>query len=180
MKLFKGIFLAATFTLTLLCVIPDSFCADKYKIGIIDFQRILEKSKAGEAAQEEINKAGKKMEKDLKKKRDEIKELEKQLERDAMVMSEEIRQEKVRNVRIKINDIRSLQKKYVENFKKLEASIITQIQREVFAISKELGEKKGYFVILEKQAGGVIYFADAISLTDKLIESYNKEYLKKN
>ena len=46
-----------------------SSAADVAKIGVVDFQKILEVSNAGKTAQAEINKQGKQMETDLKDKR---------------------------------------------------------------------------------------------------------------
>ncbi len=59
------------------------------KIGIVDFQRVLGESSPGKLAKAEINAKGKEMEKILKTKGDEIEELKKKLEREALVMSKE-------------------------------------------------------------------------------------------
>lgn len=154
--------------------------ADVAKIGVIDFQRILETSEAGKAAQTEINAEGLKMEKDLEAKGKEIEALEKKLERESMVMSKEVQEEKKREIRIKINDIKGLQRKYVEISKRLEARIVSRIQKDVFKLVKDMGKAGGYLMILEKRAGGVIYSPSTIDVTDELIKMYNKEFTKKS
>ncbi len=55
----------------------SSYGADIAKIGVVDFQRILETSSGGKSAQVEINKKGKAMEQTLKEKGVEIEELKK-------------------------------------------------------------------------------------------------------
>ena len=150
-----------------------SYSADVAKIGVIDFQRILEASSAGKLAQSEINKKGKKMEAELKAKGTAIEELQKKLERDALVMSKEMREEKGREVRIKINDIKTLQKRYLAEFRELENRLVTRIKKDVLGIVKEIGKKEGYLLIIEK--AGVLYYPNAIDLTDKLIRLYNKK-----
>ncbi len=154
-----------------LCV-PQAVAAE-VKIGVIDFQRVLEVSEAGKAAQEEINEQGKKMESDLKERSDEIEALETKLERESMVMDSEVREEKKREVRIKINDIKTLQKKYISDFKKMEAEIINRIQKDVFEVVAEMGKSDGYAVISEKRAGGVVYASDAHDITDAVIKKYD-------
>lgn len=156
---------------------PQAMAAES-KIGIIDFQRVLEASDSGKAAQEEINKQGEKMESDLKERSDEIEALETKLERESMVMDSGIREEKKREVRIKINDIRTLQKKYIADFKKMEAQIINKIQKDVFEIVAEMGKQNGYTLILEKRAGGVVFSADAQDVTDEVIKQYNTFFEK--
>ena len=149
-----------------------SYGADIAKIGIIDFQRILETSNTGKSAQSEINKKGKKMEADLKVKGTAVEELQKKVERDALVMSKEMREEKGREIRIKINDIKTLQKRYLSEFRELENRLVTRIKKDVLGLVKEIGKKEGYLLIIEK--AGVLYYPNAIDLTDKLIQIYNK------
>jgi len=156
-----------------------SYGADVAKIGVVDLQKILELSDAGKKAQAEINKQGKKMETDLKKKGTEIDQIKKQLEREAMVMSRDMREDKNRELRIKSNDIKILQKKYMTDFKVFESKLVGRIQKEVFKIVEETGKKEGYLLVVERQEGGVLYYPNSIDITDKLIQQYNAEYAKK-
>ena len=160
-----------------LCL-PQAVAAET-KIGVIDFQRVLEVSEAGKTAQAEINEQGKKMEMDLKERSDEIEALETKLERESMVMDSEVREEKVREVRIKINDIKTLQKKYIADFKKMEGQIINQIQKDVFQVVAEMGKDDEYSLILEKRAGGVVYASDAQDITTAVIEKYDAVFAEK-
>lgn len=170
MKIRKIAFIATSF---IFFSAVYSYGADVAKIGIIDFQRILETSSIGKSAQSEINKKGKKMEAELKAKGAAIEEIQKKLERDALVMSKGMREEKGREVRIKINDIKSLQKKYLSEFRELENRLVTRIKKDVLSIVKEVGKKEGYLLIIEK--AGVLYYPNTIDLTDKLIRLYNKK-----
>lgn len=172
---FKKLFFTGMFIVGFLM---QPVLAAETKIGIIDFQRVLEISNAGKAAQEGINEQGKKMESDLRERSDEIEALESKLERESMVMDSEVRLEKQREVRIKINDIKTLQKKYIADFKKMEARIINQIQKDVFDVVDEMGQKDAYTLIMEKRAGGVVYASDAQDITDEVVKLYNKFYEK--
>ncbi len=168
----------------LLAAIFCSFCfwgtplygADVAKIGIIDFQRILETSSAGKKAQAEIAKQGKQMEADLKEKGAEIEEIKKKLEREALVMSKEMREEREREIRIKINDFKSLQKKYMTDFKMQEQRLVGRIQKDIFKIVEEIGKKEGYLLILERREAGVLYFPKTNDITDKIIQMYNAKF----
>ena len=159
-------------------VVP-SFSADIAKIGVIDFQKILETSSSGKAAQAEIKKKGQKMEADLKKRGAGIEDSKKKLEREALVMNKEMRQEKEREIRININDLRTMQKKYMTDFKKYENQLVNSIQKEVLEIVKTIGKKKGYLLIIERREGGALYFPSSIDLTDHVIKAYNEQYAKK-
>ncbi|MFH0994183.1 MAG: OmpH family outer membrane protein [Pseudomonadota bacterium] len=147
--------------------------ADVVKIGIVDFQKILEVSNAGKTAQEEINKQGKQMETDLKDKGAEIEDMEKKIERSALLMSNAVREEKQREIKIKIGDFKTLQQKCVEEFKALENRSIIRIHNEVVALVQDIGNTEGYTMIVEKQTGGVVYTPISIDITDAVIQIYN-------
>ena len=146
--------------------------ADVAKIGIVDFQRFLTTSKAGKTAQEEFKSQGEKMESDLKKAEDEIKNLKERLEREAMVMSQQMREEKEREYRIKINDFKQQKQRFMAVLKSLEGRLVTEIRDELLDLIKKTGKKEGYLLIIDKAA--VHYSPSAIDITDELIKQYNE------
>ena len=159
--------------------IMASFCfaADVAKIGVVDLQRVLETSGPGKSAQAEIKKQKEKMEKDLQQKGTEIEQIRQRLERESMVMSKEMREEKEREARIKLNDFKTLQKKYRAELQTLEQKLVSQLREEVFALVDEMGKKGGYLLIISKI--GVLYSPNTIDITDKLIQQLNKRYAQK-
>lgn len=173
-----GILTAVVATLSLLGLATASHSADVAKIGVVDFQKILETSNAGKAAQAEINKHGKKMEEDLKQKGAEIEEMKKRIEREALVISKEMREEKEREFRIKVNDLKALQKKFMADFKQQEATLVKKIQKEVFELVETMGKAEGFLMIVERREGGVLYAPNTIDITDKLIQKYNAKIAK--
>jgi len=179
MKIWKSILLLIT-CLLFFATASTVIGADIAKIGIVDFQKVFEVSDAGKLAQVEINKQGKKMEDDLKKKEVEIKELQKKFEREALVMNEDVRSKKERAFRIKVNDFKSLTKKYQADFKMLNGKLVNFLKKEVLDIVDEMGKNEGYLIILEKKEGGVLYFPNTIDITDQLIQIYNTRLAKKS
>jgi outer membrane protein len=150
-----------------------AYGAEVAKIGIIDFQRIIDTSNAGKRSAAEIKNQGKKMEQILKEKEAEVEELKKSLEQKALVMSQDARKEKEQAFRIKANDLNSLKKRYLETLKEMNLKLSNRIKDDVFAIVEDMGKRGGYLLILEKRVGGVVYAPNAIDFTDKVIEEYN-------
>jgi outer membrane protein len=154
-----------------------SLAADVAKIGVIDLQRILETSKAGKLIQAELKKQKENMESDLKQKGAEIEKISKRIEREAMVMSKEMREEKEREQRIKINDFKSLQKKYRSDLQNLEVQLMNQMQKDIKELVDIIGKKEGYLLIINKF--GVIYSPGSIDITDDLIKKLNAKTAKR-
>jgi outer membrane protein len=152
--------------------------ADIAKIGVANLQRVLETSNPGKSAQEEIKQQKDKMEQELKQKGGEIEELRKQLERDSMVMSKEKREEKEREVRIKLNDFKSLQKRYRTQLQNLEKKLVNELLKNVSNLVEEIGKKEGYLLIINNT--GVMYSPGSIDITDRLIKELNAQHAKKS
>jgi outer membrane protein len=145
--------------------------ADVAKIGVVNFQKILEESNAGKAAKAELKTARERMESDLKAKGAEIEDLRKRIENESMVMSKEMREEKNREVRIKMNDFKTLQKQYTTDLQGLERNLMKKMQTEIAGLVEEIGKKEGYLLIVSNL--GVLYAPDSIDITDKIIQKLN-------
>jgi outer membrane protein len=157
-------------------LVGSAWGADVAKIGIVDVQRVLETSKAGQAARAQIKANIDRMEADMKKRGAEFEELQKQFERNAAVMSQEKREQTRRDMQIKQLDFQQLQKKYKGDLKELEQQLLDRIQKDVLNLIDEIGKKEGYLLIVNKVA--VLYNPTAIDITDRLIQQYNAQYGK--
>jgi outer membrane protein len=159
------------------CFFTTAFAsaADVAKLGVVDFQKIIQSSSAGKEAQAKINEKGKEMEKDLKAKGSEIEEIKKKLDRESLVMSKEMRDQKEREFRIKVNDFKALEKKYKAELKETNSKLVLKIQKDVIKLAKEIGKKEGYLLIIEKNTAGILYSPASIEMTDKIIKIYNDQ-----
>ncbi len=154
----------------------SGFCADVAKIGVVEFQRVFDNSDAGKEIKAEITTQGKKMEAELKEKGAEIEEIKKRLEREALVMSKDMREEKEREFRIKVNDIKTLQKKYEVELQGIQKKLMGGLQSETLDIIDEIGKSGGYLLIMDQR--GVLYSPSTIDITDEVIKKYNARYAK--
>ncbi|NQT68370.1 MAG: OmpH family outer membrane protein, partial [Desulfobacteraceae bacterium] len=85
-------------------------------------------------------------------------------------------QDREREIRIKINDIKEMQKKYMAEFKLQEQRLVNRIQKDIFEIVEDVAKKGGYLLILEKREGGVLYAPKTNEITDKIIQMYNAKF----
>jgi outer membrane protein len=153
------------------------FAADVAKIGVVDIQKILLTSVAGKNAKAEISKKARQMESTLNEKKSEIEKLQETLERESLVMSKEKREEKEREIRIKVNDIKVLKNKFEKDLKVLENRVVQQIQKEFETLAREIGKEEGYLLIITNQT--VVYAPNTIDITDALIQKYDAAYSEK-
>jgi len=176
MRIFHRQLLAMMFILVGLAFSANA--AEVNRIGIVDIQRIMENSEAGKKAQAEFKSQGEKMQATLKDRGTEIDELRKRLEREALVMDKGMREEKEREYRIKLGDLKALDEKYKQEIQILNARRSGRIQEQVLRLVEKIGKQDGYLLILEKREAGVLYAPNAIDITDQLIPQLTADFVK--
>jgi outer membrane protein len=177
MKIFKGLFIMIVCSLFFN---PVGRAADTVKIGIIDFQQIYNSSSAGKFAQDEINKKGEAFKSDLQEKQSEIEKLQIQYKKEAPILSKEKKEEMEGEIRLKLNDFRILQDKYRQEFNSIKAKLLNDVKEKVTDLATKIGKEKGYFLIIEKQSGIVLWAKNPNNITEALIKDYNIQFSADN
>ena len=176
MRSTKAMFTTGLAVLLLLAGGP-AFSADPVKIGVVDLQKILETSNSGKAAQNELKVQRDKMQADMKQRGNEIQEIESRMQREAMVMSKETRDEKEREHRIKVSDFQALQRKYQSDLQEIERKLMGKLQAEITSLVGDIAKKDGYLLVISNI--GVIYSLPSTDLTERLIQELNAKSGKK-
>jgi outer membrane protein len=158
--------------------VPSALSAGTGKIGVFIFQKILNESSAGKIVQKQIKAKGDGFQKKILAEKNQLDELRKSFEREALVLSTEKQQEKQREYRIRVNDFKKMQETFGREFKQLELQSINKIQKAIFEITGEIGKKEGYSLILERKTGGVVFAQDQLDITDQVIKLYNSKSSK--
>ena len=176
MRSTKAMFTTGLAVLLLLAGGP-AFSADPVKIGVVDLQKILETSNSGKAAQNELKVQRDKMQADMKQRGNEIQEIESRMQREAMVMSKETREEKEREHRIKVSDFQALQRKYQSDLQEIERKLMGKLQTEITSLVSDIAKKDGYLLVISNI--GVIYSLPSTDITERLIQELNAKSGKK-
>jgi outer membrane protein len=143
------------------------------RVGYVDLQRALMESKAGKKAKADFQAQVTTLEKKLTGKKDELEKMKQDLERRAVVMREEERRRLADNFERKRLDLKlefedsqsALQKKDQE----LTGAIVGRLQE----IIKEIGDKKGYTLILELGSASVLYYKTSDDITDEVLKAFD-------
>jgi len=146
--------------------------AAEMKIGMIDFQQVVEKSEPGQRVEAGLKKEGERMEAELKKDKEELQALKDKMEREAMVMSREAREEKEIEFRVKARNLQEKDQRYRQEFVGKQRQEIDQLRKVVLEIAQEIGKKENFTMIISKV--GVLYSDPTIDLTDKVVQLLNK------
>ena len=147
--------------------------ADDIQIGYVDLQKALMNSKAGKKAKADFKAQVDTLEKRLQGKKSELEKMKDDLERRAVVMREEERRKladeferKRLDLKLDFEDSQSaLQKKDQE----LTGTIVARLQE----IIKEIGDQRGYTLILELGSSPVLYYKTSDDITEEVLKTFD-------
>ena len=152
-----------------------AYAGDSFKIGVVDFQQVLQKSKSGQEIQNQIKQKGEALKSEIQKKQDEIKIMQEKYKRESLVLSDEQKAQKERELRDQINAYRVLQNQNNQKFNKLRSELINDAQKTIVDLAEKIGQTQGYLLIIEKKSGTVLYAGDALEVTDQFVEQFDKQ-----
>jgi outer membrane protein len=145
------------------------------RIGYIDVQRVLARSAAGVAAREQLEREKATMQKEMDNKRTELEKLRDELEKKGPLMTADARREKQDAFDRKRRDAARLADDFGKELEKKEAELLQRVLRDVGGVIERVGREKGYYLILERGRGGVLYASTDADLTDEVIRAYDRE-----
>lgn len=144
------------------------------KVGVIDLQKVLRTSAAGQAAKNEIATKAQAFQKTLEGRQNDLKKLNDEFEKQKMILSKEAIAEKERDLQQKVKDFQRFGKDAQEELQQQDLQATSRILDEVAKVVKDFGAKGGYDVIVEKST--TLYTADSIDLTDQVVKAYDKQF----
>lgn len=169
----KCVFFTTTIIL-ILFVHSMVFGQELTRFGLIDLQRCLQESMEGKKTTELLKRKKTELQRQLDKKQQELFELRREFEKQSMMLSMDAQETKRKAVERKARELEYYFKDLNEEMAKAQEREKKRIFDELGTVIEEMGSKGDYAIILEKRAGGVLYWNKAIDITDQVIEAYDK------
>ncbi|MDY7034492.1 MAG: OmpH family outer membrane protein [Thermodesulfobacteriota bacterium] len=171
--------IAFIFALFLILSLPVYATASGIEgIAYVDLQKALNMCVAGQNARANFSEKVNKTREVIEKRQEELKQFKESIEKQSILLSEDAKKEKQRDYEKEVREYQRLLKDSQEELKREEAEMTKRIIGELRKVVQILGKEGNYTVILEKSTSGILYAADAIDLTDKIIKTHNEESVK--
>ena len=171
------------FTLGLLWVgsvssVVPAQSAEGVKIGYIDAQEVLEKTKAGMRAKASMAEFVKARQKIIDLDESELKQLQEELTRQSAVMSPEARREKEEALQRKLILYQKRAGEMNKEVQEKNREILDKFNKDLESVVKKVANEGGYTFILDKNAesGVLLYAQESMNLTDKVVEEFEKTF----
>jgi outer membrane protein len=147
--------------------------AMELKIGVVDLQKAMELSEAGQKAKAVFQKKVDRVQSDLKAKQDELALLKEEIDRQSVLLSDEARMEKQSAYQTGLKDFKRLYEDAQEELRMEDAKLSEKILKDLQAVIEEYGEKEKYDLIMEKNQSGLLHRDSSLDITNKIILLYD-------
>ncbi|MBC8293660.1 MAG: OmpH family outer membrane protein [Proteobacteria bacterium] len=158
--------------LTLVFAVPAGAGAADLKIGYVITQRLLVETEIGGRAADRLAEEMKQAKETLGGKVAELKELEDDLKKRAMVLGDDERTRLTTQYEDGVTEIKRLNEDMQARFKKIEMEVMVEVQEVIRDVIDEWGKANGYDLILD--ASTLVYVSDKADVTGKIIKAVDK------
>ena len=152
--------------------------AAEFKMGVIDPQVVLEKSKAGKRALDGLREYVATRQKLLSRDEEELRNTEKQLKEQASKLTDAEKKEKETSFRSKIQDYQKRAQEFNQELQGKQKELVDEYMKKIAVATQAVADKGGYQLVLDKGSEQtvkiVIFNKDTIDLTEQGIKEFDR------
>ncbi len=178
----RMLFLAIMMFSPILSLLATSVHAADFKMGVVDPQSVLEKSKAGKRALEGLKEYVTTRQKLLTKDEDDLRNYEKQLKEQlkdqASKLTDAEKKDKEGQFRVKVQDFQKRAQEFQMEFQKKQKELVDEYMKKISVATQTVAEKGGVSIVVDKGSEQtvkiVIYNKDTIDLTEQVVKEFDR------
>lgn len=165
--------------LTLVFFFFSLFCGNVFaapvKIGVVDMDKFRKQSTSFQKTFTIMKKKADDMQAKLNQEKAALDKMEQDFEKQKLMLSLDAQEDKQLALEKKKRYYKYLYEDFSFEMKAAEVETQKRIGRVLNQIVRKIGEKEGYTLIIEKRVPGLIYYNEAVDITDKVVQTYDKE-----
>jgi outer membrane protein len=150
------------------------FVFSEVKIGVINAQEIMEKTKKGNQVQKKLENLQNAKRKQLETKQQELEKLEKELNSPAL--NADTRAKKTRQVQDKRIELQRMVEDARKEMQQESQKEVFALQKEIMPLIQEIGKAKGFTLILDMTSSGIAYFDQSVDITAEVIKAVDAKF----
>lgn len=150
-----------------------SVLAADIKLATVDMQKALQSVEAGKKARANLEKEYNERKKNFQAEEAALTKMRDDLKKQSLVLSDEARKKKEAEFQEKFVKYQQEAQSAQVELQKKEMEYTKPIIEKLRGVVSDLGKKKGYTMILEKNENGVLYSQSNDDLTDEVIKEFN-------
>ncbi len=160
-------------------VAHTAFAAETFKVAVMDQQAVMEQSKAGKRALEEMKSYSLTRQKIVNADDQELKDMELALQDPNSKLSEQAKQEKQDQFRVKLEAYQRRLGDFNREVQQKQREMVTEYAKKIAAAAQAVAQKDGYQAILDKGSDAmvriVLYHQPALDVTDRVVKEFDSQ-----
>lgn len=163
--------LVISVSLVALLAVSTAASAAELKVGVIDVEYVIQKSKAGEGAKKKLKKLFDQKQKELDDKQKALLDLKKQLENPSDMMTDKKKKELVNDYQ---KGLLELQNSFLENqqaLQKKEAELMKPILKRLEEVLTKMAQDEDYDLIMNRSQNGVLFTKPTHDITEAVLKA---------
>lgn len=160
-----------------LCAVAGH-AAEAFKMGVVDPQSVLERSKAGKKALDGLKEYVATRQKLLARDQEELQAYEKQLKEQAGKLSDAEKKDKETQFRAKIQDFQKRAQEFNQELQGKQKELVDDYMKKISVATQTVAEKGGFSLVVDKGSEQtvkiVIYNRETIDLTEQVIKEFDR------
>jgi outer membrane protein len=160
-----------------LAMVSSGLSAEAFKVGVMDQQVVIEQSKAGKRALEELKAYSTTRQKIINADDQELKELEQTIQDGKLTDS--AKQEKQSQFQTKLEAYQRRLADFNREIQAKQREMVADYAKKVHAAAQAVGEKNGYVAIIDKGNEAaikiVLYHQPALDVTDQVVKEFDRQ-----
>ncbi len=162
----------------LLASLPAAQAAETFKMGVIDPQAVLEKSKAGKKALDGLKEYVSTRQKLLSGDEEDLRNTEKALKEQIAKLSDTEKKDKETQFRTKVQDYQKRAQAFNQELQGKQKELVDEYMKKIASATQTVAEKGGFALVVDKGSEQtvkiVIYHKDTIDLTDQVTKEFDR------
>jgi outer membrane protein len=160
-----------------LAMVSPGLSAETFKVGVMDQQVVIEQSKAGKRAFEELKVYSTTRQKIINADDQELKELEQSIQDGKLTDS--AKQERQGQFQVKLEAYQRRLADFNREIQQKQREMVAEYAKKVQAAAQAVGEKNGYVAIIDKgnevAIKIVLYHQSALDVTDQVVKEFDRQ-----
>ena len=169
----KKLFVLMAGVILILGFQSQAFCAGSNKFGMVDIEKFQGQSKSFQKIKEGLQQKFASLQKKLDEKKSELIEIENELKKQSMMLSLDAKEDKAKELEKKRRHFKYLAEDFTQEMKQAQLEARQSLGKELEKVVEKIGKKEGYTMIMEKRTIGLVYFDNALDITDRVIKEYD-------
>jgi outer membrane protein len=170
-------------TVVMICTLmvmgaAPAWAADAFKLGVIDPQEVLEKSKAGKRSLDALKEYARTRQKVLATDEEELKAFETKVKDQMAKLSDQEKKSLEEQFRAKIQRYQKQAQEFNQDLQGKQKEMVDDYMKRIAVATKSVAERGGFNVVIDKGSEQtlriVIYSKETVDLTEQVIKEFDK------